>query len=89
MALSVLKQKIKTKSYMHFAEFVRDCALVGIILLLPLAVVNCANKRSYRSHIMRKPIIDRNRWLMKMRSLLKYVASFRIHIKNIAKYATF
>lgn len=28
MALSVLKQKIKSKVYTHFAEFVRDCALV-------------------------------------------------------------
>ncbi|ODH46796.1 hypothetical protein GX48_07128 [Paracoccidioides brasiliensis] len=28
MALSVLKQKIKNKTYTHFAEFVRDCALI-------------------------------------------------------------
>ncbi|PGH12560.1 hypothetical protein AJ79_04181 [Helicocarpus griseus UAMH5409] len=28
MALSVLKQKIKNKSYTDFAEFVRDCALI-------------------------------------------------------------
>ncbi|KAF3894196.1 Component of the RSC chromatin remodeling complex (Eurofung) [Trichophyton interdigitale] len=28
MALSVLKQKIKSKVYTHFAEFVRDCALI-------------------------------------------------------------
>ncbi|OJD19868.1 hypothetical protein AJ78_00228 [Emergomyces pasteurianus Ep9510] len=28
MALSVLKQKIKNKSYADFAEFVRDCALI-------------------------------------------------------------
>lgn len=31
MALSVLKQKIKNKSYTDFAEFVRDCALVSIL----------------------------------------------------------
>ncbi|KAG5294672.1 bromeodomain-containing protein [Histoplasma ohiense] len=28
MALSVLKQKIKNKSYCNFAEFIRDCALI-------------------------------------------------------------
>lgn len=28
MALSILKAKIKNKSYMNFSEFVRDCALV-------------------------------------------------------------
>ncbi|KAF3479926.1 chromatin structure-remodeling complex protein RSC1 [Arthroderma uncinatum] len=28
MALSVLKQKIKNKSYVQFADFVRDCALI-------------------------------------------------------------
>ncbi|PGH16103.1 hypothetical protein AJ80_05318 [Polytolypa hystricis UAMH7299] len=28
MALSVLKQKIKTRAYNHFSEFVRDCALI-------------------------------------------------------------
>lgn len=29
MALSILKQKIKNRSYTHFADFVRDCALVS------------------------------------------------------------
>ena len=29
MALSILKQKIRNRSYANFAEFVRDCALVS------------------------------------------------------------
>ena len=32
MALSVLKQKIKTRVYKDFAEFVRDCALVSFLI---------------------------------------------------------
>ena len=37
MALSVLKQKIRNKSYTHFSEFVRDCALVSLDLYFLLS----------------------------------------------------
>jgi hypothetical protein len=37
MALSVLKQKIKTRIYKGFAEFVRDCALASSLAAAEVA----------------------------------------------------
>lgn len=40
MALSLLKQKINKKTYKHFSEFVRDCALVSSFVQRPILTLS-------------------------------------------------